>query len=230
MAHIPRNPRQLIFVEGPKGVGKTDIMSKINTGDRHPFEAYEITREPWNNEMRYMASDELHHTAGRDQLIPDPTTQSMMYTADRRLHMQYVQEWLEWHSVICDRGPLSTMVYQGLVGGVDLDWLLALNGVAMEGVEVAATILLHAPFETTVQRIEGRGTPLTDQERDQLRPAWEAYESLRLGAHDANGHLQHFVSEWKDITGWIHYIDANRPAAEVEADVLATIDRIIQGA
>jgi thymidylate kinase len=117
-----------------------------------------------------------------------------------------------------------------LVGGVDLDWLLALNRVAMEGVEVAATILLHAPFETTVQRIDERGRPLTQQERDQLRPAWEAYESLRLGAHDANGHLQHFVSEWKDLTGWIYYIDANRPAAEVEADVIATIDRIIQGA
>jgi thymidylate kinase len=182
-----------------------------------------------------MVSDEPRHAAERDHLNPDPTTQSMMYTADRRSHMQYVQEWLEWHSVICDRGPVSTMVYQGLVGGVDLDWLLSLNRVAMEGVEVAATILLHAPFETTVQRIEGRGTPLTQQERDQLRPAWEAYESLRLGAHDPNGYpwrirIQQMMAKWKSITGWIYYIDANRPAAEVEADVIATIDKIIQGA
>ena len=221
---------KLIFVEGPKGVGKSQVISKINLTDRHPFEAYKMTREPWIREMRYMVSDEPRHAAERDHLNPDPTTQSIIYAADRRLHMQYVQEWLEWHSVICDRSPLSTMVYQGLVGGVDLDWLLALNRVAMEGVTVAATILLYAPFDVTVQRIEERGTPLTQQERDQLRPAWEAYESLRLGAHDSNGHLQHFVSEWKDITGWINYIDADRPAAEVEAEVIATIDRIIQGA
>ena len=220
---------KLIFVEGPKGVGKSRVISKINLTDRHPFEAYKMTREPWIREMRFMVSDEPHHATERDHPHPDPTTQSIIYAADRRLHMQYVQEWLEWHSVICDRSPLSTMVYQGLVGGVDLDWLLSLNRVAMENVEVAATILLHAPFETTIQRIEERGTPLTDQERDQLRPAWEAYESLRLGAHDANGHLQHFVAKWKDITGWIHFIDADRPAAEVEADVIATIDRIIQG-
>ena len=205
---------KLIFIEGPKGVGKSRVVLLCD-GHR--------TREPWHGDTAELASDVHEYEA-------DPTTQAMLFITDRRIHMQYVQDWLEKNAVICDRGPLSTMVYQGLVGGVDLDWLLALNGVAMESVDVAATILLHAPFDVTVQRIEGRGTPLTQQERDQLRPAWEAYESLRLGAHDANGHLQHFVSKWKDLTGWIHYIDANRPAAEVEADVIATIDRIIQGA
>jgi dTMP kinase len=220
---------KLIFIEGPKGVGKSRVVLTINSPTHHLYQVYEWTTEPWNTEIAYLASDEPYNIAARGQISIDPTTQAMLYTADRRLHMRYVQDWLRMDSVICDRGPLSTMVYQGLVGGVELDWLLALNGVAMEGVTVAATILLHAPFDITVQRIEGRGTPLTDQERDQLRPAWEAYESLRLGAHDSNGHLQHFVSEWKDITGWIHYIDANRPAAEVEADVIATIDQIIQG-
>ena len=205
---------KLIFIEGPKGVGKSRVVLLCD-GHR--------TREPWHGDTAELASDVHEYEA-------DPTTQAMLFITDRRIHMQYVQDWLEKNAVICDRGPLSTMVYQGLVGGVDLDWLLALNGVAMESVDVAATILLHAPFDVTVQRIEGRGTPLTQQERDQLRPAWEAYESLRLGAHDANGHLQHFVAEWKDITGWIHFIDADRPAAEVEAEVIATIDRIIQGA
>jgi dTMP kinase len=213
---------KLIFVEGPKGVGKSRALSGMSSPYHHLF-ALDYTREPWNRDIAELASDVNEYEA-------DPTTQAMLFTADRRIHMRYVQDWLEKNAVICDRGPLSTMVYQGLVGGVDLDWLLDLNGVAMEGVEVAATILLHAPFDITVQRIEGRGTPLTQQERDELRPAWEAYESLRLGAHDANGHLKHFVSKWKDLTGWIHYIDANRQAAEVEADVLATIDRIIQGA
>lgn len=205
---------KLIFIEGPKGVGKSRVVLLCD-GHR--------TREPWHGDTAELASDVHEYEA-------DPTTQAMLFITDRRIHMQYVQDWLEKNAVICDRGPLSTMVYQGLVGGVDLDWLLSLNRVAMENVEVAATILLHAPFETTVQRIEERGTPLTPQERDQLRPAWEAYESLRLGAHDANGYLQHFVSEWKYLTGWIYYIDANRPAAEVEAEVIATIDRIIQGA
>jgi len=206
---------KLIFVEGPKGVGKSQVIAK----SRYTYTTY----EPWNDDIAHLASEDPYNPV-------NPTTQAMLYIADRRVHMQSIPDWLKGHSVICDRGPLSTMVYQGLVGGVDLDWLLALNGVAMKGITVAATILLHAPFETTVQRIEERGTPLTQQERDQLRPAWEAYESLRLGAHDSNGHLQHFVSKWKDLTGWIHYIDANRPAAEVEADVIATIDRIIQGA
>ena len=211
---------KLIFIEGPKGVGKSQVSSAAvaHLTSAMRDEDCEWTVQPWNVEI------------GDISAHADPTTQAMLYTADRRVHMREVIDWLNDDHIICDRGPLSTMVYQGLVGGVDLDWLLALNGVAMEGVTVAATILLHAPFETTVQRIEERGTPLTPQERDQLRPAWEAYESLRLGAHDANGHLQHFVSEWKDLTGWIYFVDADRPAAEVEADVIATIDKIIQGA
>lgn len=217
---------KLIFIEGPKGVGKSRALSGMSSPDHPMFDL--DTREPWNRDIAELASDVNEYEA-------DPTTQAMLFTADRRIHMSHVQDWLKNKSVICDRGPLSTMVYQGLVGGVDLDWLLSLNRVAMENVEVAATILLHAPFETTVQRIEERGTPLTPQERDQLRPAWEAYESLRLGAHDPNGYpwrirIQQMMEKWKSITGWIYYIDANRPAAEMEADVIATIDRIIQGA
>jgi dTMP kinase len=212
---------KLIFIEGPKGVGKSRALSGMSSPDHRLYDR--DTREPWNRYLLHLSKDANYHAN-------DPTTLSLFYAADRRAHMREIIDWLTDDHIICDRGPLSTMVYQGLVGGVELDWLLALNGVAMEGVEVAATILLHAPFDITIQRIEGRGTPLTPQERDQLRPAWEAYESLRLGAHDANGHLQHFVSEWKDLTGWIYFIDANRPAAEVEADVIATIDKIIQGA
>lgn len=213
---------KLIFIEGPKGVGKTRALSSLNNPE-HPLFDCNTSGEPWNHEIGYIASGGYAHGS-------DPTTQAMLYTADRRVHMRWITEWMRSDPVICDRGPLSTMVYQGLVGGVDLDWLLALNGVAMEGVKVDATILLYAPFETTIDRIAARGKEMTQLEEGQLRAAWEAYESLRLGAHDANGHLQHFVEKWKDLTGWIHFIDANRPAAEVEAEVIATIDRIIQGA
>ena len=222
---------KLIFVEGPKGVGKSRVSWHIKAS--LPPRKFEVTWEPFTAELA-KAVDVISDPYEGNPAATDYVTQALIYAADRCAHMREVWFWLHPNSnnvhVISDRGPLSTMVYQGLVGGVELDWLLDLNGVAMEGITVAATILLHAPFDVTVQRIEERGTPLTDQERDELRPAWEAYESLRLGAHDANGYLQHFVAEWKDLTGWIHYIDANRPAAEVEADVLATIDRIIQGA
>lgn len=213
------NKGKLIFIEGPKGVGKTRALSSLNNPE-HPLFDCNTSGEPWNHEIGWIASGQLTD-------ISDPTTQAMLYTADRRVHMRWITEWLSSDPVICDRGPLSTMVYQGLVGGVDLDWLLELNGVAMEGIKVDATILLYAPFETTIERIKARDKSMTQLEEDQLRAAWEAYESLRLGAHDANGHLKHFVEKWKDLTGWIHFIDADRPVDQVEADVMSTIDRIL---
>lgn len=210
---------KLIFVEGPKGVGKSLLSRKAASRPVGAIVGREWTCEPWISDIVNMADNYLFAT--------DSTTQSMLYAADRRAHMREVTDWLTDDHIISDRGPLSTMVYQGLVGGVDLDWLLALNGVAMEGVKVDATILLYAPFETTIERIAARGKEMTQLEEGQLRAAWEAYESLRLGAHDANGHLQHFVEKWKDLTGWIHFIDANRPVEQVEADVMSTINRIL---
>ncbi|NBW22124.1 MAG: hypothetical protein EBR82_80650 [Caulobacteraceae bacterium] len=223
---------KLIFIEGPNGVGKSHVSWHIKAS--LPPQNFDVTLEPFTPELAEAANViPAGGYPGNPDAI-DYTTQALIYAADRRAHMREVFFWLYPNSsnfhVICDRGPLSMMVYQGLVGGVDLDWLLSLNRVAMQGVNVAATILLHAPFDITVQRIEERGTPLTQDERDELRPAWEAYESLRLGTHDANGHVQHFVSKWKDLTGWIYYIDADRPAVEVEADVIATIHQVIQAA
>ncbi len=193
---------KLIFIEGPKGVGKSRAISSI----------LDRTYEPWSDEIAHLASEDPYNPV-------DATTQSMLYTADRRVHMKYAQEWLKVQSVVCDRGPLSTMVYQGVVGGVDLDWIESLNDVAMEGVKVDSTIILYAPFDVMIDRIDSRNKPMTQLEQDQLRPSWEAYEKIRRDP-----------DKWRySWTGKLRFIDANRPFKEVEADVIALVKRIIKG-
>jgi thymidylate kinase len=127
--------------------------------------------------------------------------------------------------VLCDRGPLSTLVYQGLVDGVDLDWLRELNGVAMEGVTVTSTIVLCASFETMVERLKERDAFDPDlQDLDRLRGIWEVYESLKPSkvypfSYPMGGLLQ----KWADLTGPIHFVNAEQSAEDVCKDVLSLI-------
>lgn len=196
---------KLIFIEGPDGVGKSSILEAVyNALD------VETTQEPFSGSIRDLATS--RHA--------DVTTQTLLYCADRHLHMREIREWLAEQDVICDRGPLSTLVYQGLAGGGDLDRIEQLNDLAMSEVIVDATVILHAPFDVICQRIADRDDePLTPTEQLGLHQIWCEYEAIRLNP-----------DRWRHLwLGKLHFIDANRPAEEVEADAIALITRIIKG-
>lgn len=63
--------------------------------------------------------------------------------------------------VICDRFTDSTLVYQGTVGGTDLEQLREMNSLATGGLQPDLTFLLDAPVEVTLPRLPSRGEPRT---------------------------------------------------------------------
>jgi thymidylate kinase len=198
---------KLIFFEGPDGIGKSSVIGAV-----YIALDVETTSEPFDGSIRDLATS--RHA--------DVTTQTMLYCADRRLHMAEVREWLEDDHIICDRGPLSTMVYQGSAkgksGNVDLDWLIELNDVAMNSVSVSATIIFYAPFDTICRRIEDREKrSMTDREREELFRAWGAYEAIRRDPAK-------YTHSW---TGELMFIDADRPYDVVYADVEKTVTDIL---
>jgi thymidylate kinase len=201
---------KLIFFEGPDGVGKTQVLTDMTVWEDCALFDRD-TREPWNHAILDLAAD------------ADPTTQALLFIADRSLHMRQVAEWLEDDHIICDRGPLSTLVYQGsangMSGNVDLDWLIELNNVAMNSVSVSHTIIFYAPFDTICRRIEGREKPsMTDREREELFRAWGAYEAIRRDPAK-------YTHSW---TGELLFIDADRPYDVVYADVEKTVMDILK--
>lgn len=56
--------------------------------------------------------------------------------------------------VISDRFQDSTMVYQGILGGVDFDFLKKMDQKYMFGIQPDLTFLLDAPFSTVESRLE----------------------------------------------------------------------------
>jgi dTMP kinase len=196
---------KLIFLEGPDSVGKSSLIDTI-----YRLLDVEVTQEPYSNDVRDLASS--RHS--------DVTTAAMLYCADRRLHMAEIDDCMVDRDVICDRGPLSTVVYQGLVGGVDLNWIEGLNDTAMEEMKVNATIILYAPFKTICQRMEKRErSSLTKAEMDGLRIIWHAYEKIRRDPDK-------WTYSW---TGKLHFIDADRPADIVQSELVKLVKSIIKG-
>ncbi len=207
---------KIITFEGIDGSGKTTLLNMIafelkSRPSRKPV----ITYQPYSPRLREGIAAYSH----------DPVYQALLLAADRRAHMQLLNGVWAGEDVLCSRGPVSTLVYQGLVDGVNLDWLRELNGIAMEGITVTSTIVLCASFETMVERLKARNAFDPDlQNLDRLRKIWEAYESLKPSkvypfSHPMAGLLQ----KWADLTGLIYFINAEQSAEDVCKDVLSLI-------
>lgn len=203
---------KLVFIEGAEGVGKSSVLHEISRTSIR----YRTTREPCSPRLR-------------EELIAysnDPVYQALLFAADRRIHMRLLSGVWAGEDVICDRGPLSTLVYQGLlVDGVDLDWLRELNSVVMEGITVSSTIVLCASFETMVERLKARNAFDPDlQNLDHLREIRQAYESLKPSkVYPFNYPMGGLLQKWANLTGPIYFVNAEQSTEDVCKDVLSLI-------
>ena len=207
---------KVIFFEGPDGTGKSTQLKRLTQGDLAAL--LNVQRFP---------SGSTYGQAARQS--GDPLCAAFSHAADFRLMLRFWRDEGRRPVLACDRGPLSTMAYQGYAHGAGYDQLKPVIDLAMQGIEVAATIVFYAPFRTCLQRAELRdGKELPEDERKELTGAWQAYESYRFGDHDADGHLRHFVADWHSWTGIIHFIDGTQPEDVIQAQVEAIVRNIIE--
>ena len=205
---------KVIFFEGPDGVGKsTQFKRLISMG----LVAYE--RFPSQGTFGQISSQ-----------TPDPLCAALCHAADFRFTFRY---WRNQFSVpsllVCDRGPLSTMAYQGYGNRVGYDNLKPVIDLAMQGVDVAATIIFYAPFKTCVHRVQIRdGEEMMQDELDEFTRAWQAYEHFRLGNRsDDEFARREFMDGWEAWTGKLHFIDATQSEDEIQAQVEAIVRGVI---
>jgi dTMP kinase len=83
--------------------------------------------------------------------------------------------------VVCDRSPLSSLVYQGHALGLDLTLISALNHAATSGRGVDFTVLLDLPSEVALSRVHegsGRQSRHTRHFLDAVRYAYLDYSGM----------------------------------------------------
>lgn len=173
------------------------------------YEQVEVTFEPGGTsigqELRRLL---LGYGGGRLY----PLTEAFLMAADRAQHIaETIRPALaDGRDVVCDRYIGSSLAYQGYGRGLNLDTVRQLSEIATGGLWPDLIILLDMD-------------PLRARERDDAKP--DRFEALDEAFHRRvrDGYLELAKD---DPECWV-VIDANRPPAQVRADVVALVaDRL----
>lgn len=147
-----------ITFEGPDGSGKTTQLQRVADALRQ--EGYEVleSREPGGT----MLAEKVRDIVLDGSLPLLNKTEVLLYLAARSEHVSRVlQPAMEAGKIVlCDRFSDSTLVYQGLVKGLDADglgMLRILNDYASDGLTPDLTLVLDGRPEILAARRSLRG-------------------------------------------------------------------------
>ena len=170
---------RFITLEGGEGVGKTTLAKHLRTQLEAQGLDVVLTREPGGSPAAELLRETLYGP-GAPHWAPIPET--LLLFAARAAHLEEtIRPALArgaW--VICDRFNDSTLAYQGVLGGVDKDFLSALDARVIGADHPDLTFMLDLDPAVSRARAEQRGEVLTRY--DSAPPAFHA--SLRAAFLD----------------------------------------------
>lgn len=141
-----------ITFEGGEGSGKTTIAQLVK--DRLDKEGYHVvlTREPGGVEIAEEIRDVILDVKNTNM---DKKTEALLYAASRRQHLveKVIPALNDGAIVICDRFIDSSLVYQGIARGIDIDEVYEMNMFATENILPKRTIFFDIKPEDGLKRV-----------------------------------------------------------------------------
>lgn len=141
-----------ITFEGGEGSGKTTIASLVK--EQLEKEGYQVvlTREPGGVDIAEEIRNVILDVKNTNM---DKKTEALLYAASRRQHLveKVIPALNQGAVVICDRFIDSSLVYQGLARGIDIDEVYEMNLFATENILPERTIFFDIQPELGMQRI-----------------------------------------------------------------------------
>ena len=200
-----------ITVEGLEGAGKSSCLGcverRLRVLGRDPL----LTREPGGTRLGEAVRGLLlaHDHAGMH-----PDTETLLMFAARAEHLaQVIRPALAaGRPVVCDRFTDATFAYQGGGRGLPEARIAVLETWVQQGLEPDLTLWLDLPVEQGLARAGQRGAP----DRFEVERA-EFFERVRGG----------YAARARRYPQRIRRIDASRPLAEVEAQIVAVLDEVV---
>ncbi len=166
---------KFIVVDGPDGAGKTTQTHLLAQAlDKQGVRTL-LLREPGGTPAgEAIRALVLEHR----RIALEPLAEAFLFQAARA---QLVREVIlpalekgEW--VLCDRFSLSTLVYQGYAGGLDLKEVDALTKTASAGLTADAYLVLWVPLQVGIDRRNNRAADRMESKGDDfLRNVSEAF-------------------------------------------------------
>jgi dTMP kinase len=197
-------------IDGGDGSGKStqlELFCQWLRAEGHtPLACRDPGSTPLGEAVRHLLLD-------RHDLAIHRRTEMLLYMAARA---QLVEEIIRpalaaGKTVVADRYLLANVVYQGHAGGLDPDALWEVGRLATGGLVPDLTLVLDLPAETAAARL--------DRRLDRMEQQGAAFHArVRQG----------FLAEAARQPARIVVIDADRPIAEVQADLRAAAKRILE--
>jgi len=171
---------KFIVFEGVGGSGKTTQIELAKKFLEEKGLKVLTTREPGGVE----ASEKIRELifALRDKNLIGPEGQMVLFFAARYLWLNSLVKpaLAEGINVLTDRAHTSTATYQGFAEGGNMEQILAISEVVMEGARPDAVIFLEVSEETSIKRraAETNGDPFDKQGRDYLGKLIAGYRKM----------------------------------------------------
>lgn len=200
-----------ITLEGGEGVGKSTQMDRLRDHLEDSGRTVLLTREPGGTPFAEQLRELL--LAPREEAVASDSELLLMFAA-RAQHLHRVimpaLERGEW--VVCDRFTDATYAYQGGGRGVDGNRIEELERWVHGDFQPDLTLLLDAPVEVGLQRMQARGgADRFEQERA------EFFQRVR----DA------YLQRAQRFPGRFRVIDAGESIDAVSTAIRAAVDGLL---
>jgi len=158
-----------ITFEGIDASGKTTQITRLAETLKKRGAEVLVTREPRGTDVGIVIGNLVLDRKDLDIL---PSTEVFLFAADRSQHVRQVLNpaLQQGKFVLSDRFVDSSIAFQG-AAGMELEFIRAVNQLAVNGLKPDVTFWLDLPAEETMKRIAKRG------EGDRLESKGIAYEN-----------------------------------------------------
>jgi len=197
-----------VVIEGPDGCGKTTqarrLANYLGRLDRKAL----LLREPGGTEV----GERIRRVLLNPRSKMSFEAELLLYMASRA---QLVREVIlpalkAGRDVVCDRFLLSSLVYQGYAGGLDIETLKTIGNFAAGGLQPDATVVLKLPLSVAMRR--RRKTP------DRIESRAQAFHRRVMRG---------YITLAKENPEKIFIIDSTRPVNVVQQEIRDTIGRML---
>lgn len=198
-----------ITFEGADGSGKTTQLTKIKAFLEEKGFDVVVTREPGALDIGQKIRNILLHHEG---IVAD-RCEMFLFLADRAQHVEtFIKPALEQGKIVlCDRHTDSTIAYQGYGRGQNIELLMNLNKIAVNGIEPDLTLLFDVSTDVAQKRV--------GDEKDRMEAAGiEFHKKVRNG----------YIELLKKMPERIKLINANNSIEEVFEETKKIVDNLLQ--
>lgn len=202
----------VIALEGQDGTGKSTVIDAIKGYFDERGLAYISAREPGSTEIGEKIREILSDKANKDM---DYHTEALLFAASRsELYDKVIKPNVErGTSVILDRFLLSSLAYQGIVRGLGVEEVKALNDFFLKGFRPDLTILMDLDARKSFKRLEKLG------ELDRIESLGEDFQQK---VHEA------YLKLYKEEDMKLIKLDGTKDKLSLAHDALEEVKKLIK--